>query len=210
MSPTFASKYDQKIFVVDKCGYCISAVGSNISTNQIVKDAFIQISEREYTANLVILLGLGIDVILGMNWMKNHGVLIDTSTRTIMLRDPKNNDAFRVPLPRKFDLHNVANAIQPVALANILVVSEFLDVFPDELLGLPPNKEIEFKIELLPGTKPISQRSYRMLPNELAELKIQLHELLEKGLIRPSSSPWGCPTIFVKKKDKPLWMCVDY
>ena len=78
MSPTFASKYNQKIFVVDKGGYCISAVRSNISTNQIVKDVLIQISEQEYTANLVILLGLGIDVILGMNWMKNHGVLIDT------------------------------------------------------------------------------------------------------------------------------------
>ena len=101
----------KKIFVVDKGGYCISAAGNNISTNQIVKDVLIQISEREYAANLVILLGLGIDVILGMNWMKNHGVLIDTSTITIMLRDPKNNDAFLVPLPREFDLQNVANAI---------------------------------------------------------------------------------------------------
>ena len=97
MSPTFASKYDQKIFVVDKGGYCISVAESNISTNQIVKDVCIQISENEYTANLVILPGLGIDVILDMNWMKNHGVLIDTSTRTIMLRDPRNSDAFLVP-----------------------------------------------------------------------------------------------------------------
>ena len=104
MSPTFASKYYQKIFVVDKGGYCISATGSNISTNQIVKDVRIQISEWEYTANLVVLPGLGIDVILGMNLMKNHGVLIDTSTRTIMLRDPWNNDAFLVPLSREFDL----------------------------------------------------------------------------------------------------------
>ena len=104
----------------------------------------------------MILSGLGIDVILGMNWMKNHGVLIDTSTRTIMLRDPKNNDAFLVPLPREFDLQNVANAIQPMALADIPILCEFLDVFPDELLGLPLDKEIEFKIELLPGTAPIS------------------------------------------------------
>ena len=89
MSPTFASKYDQKIFVVDKGSYCISTAKNNISTNQIVKDVLIQISEREYTTNLVILPGLGIVVILGMNWMKNHGVLIDTSTRTITLRDPR-------------------------------------------------------------------------------------------------------------------------
>ena len=71
MSPTCTSKYDKKIVVVDKGGYCISIAGSNISTNQIVRDVCIQISEREYTANLVILPGLGIDVILGMNWMKN-------------------------------------------------------------------------------------------------------------------------------------------
>ena len=94
-----------------------------------------------------------------------------------------------------------------MALADNLVVCEFPDVFPEELPGLPPNREIEFKIELLPGTAPISRRPYRMPPNELAELKIQLHELLEKGLIRPSSSPWGCPAIFVKKKDKSLRMC---
>ena len=123
----------------------------------------------------MILLGLGIDVILGMNWMKNHGVLIDTSTRTVMLRDPKNNEAFLVPLPREFDLHNVVNAIQPMALADIPVVYEFLDVFPNELPGLPPNREIVFKIELLPDTAPISRRPYRMPSNELVELKIQLH-----------------------------------
>ena len=85
-----------------------------------------------------------------------------------------------------------------------------MDVFPEELPGLPPDREVEFKIELLPGTAPISRRPYRMPPNELAELKTQLNELLKKGLIRPSSSPWGCPAIFVKKKDQSLRMCVDY
>ena len=69
---------------------------------------------------------------------------------------------------------------------------------------------MEFKIELIPGTAPISRRPYRMPPNELAELKTQLNELLKKGLIRPSSSPWGCSAIFVKKKDQSMRMCVDY
>jgi hypothetical protein len=86
----------------------------------------------------------------------------------------------------------------------------FLDVFPDDLPGLPPDIEVEFVIELIPGTSPISRRAYRMLPNELAELKVQLEELLEKGFIKPSSSPWGCPALFVKKKDQTLRMCVDY
>jgi hypothetical protein len=89
-------------------------------------------------------------------------------------------------------------------------VCEFLDVFPEDLLGLPPKRNVEFMIELKPGTCPISRRSYRMPPNELVELKIQLQDLLEKGFIRPSSSPWGWPTIFVKKKDQTLRMCMDY
>ena len=74
-----------------------------------------------------------------------------------MLRDPKNNDAFQVPLPREFDLQNVANAIQPVALGDIPVVCEFPDAFPDELPGLPPDREIEFKIELLPVPRPFPE-----------------------------------------------------
>jgi hypothetical protein len=75
---------------------------------------------------------------------------------------------------------------------------------------MPPDKDIEFMIELQPGTTPISKRPYRMSPKELAELKNQLQELLDKGYIRPSSSPWGCPALFVKKKDGSLQMCVDY
>ena len=142
--------------------------------------------------------------------MSGYGVLIDTSTRMIMLREPQSNNAFLVPLPRSFDLQNLACAIQTMTLLDILVVCEFPDVFLDELPRLPPDRDVDFKIELLLGTAPISRRPYRMPPNELAELKVQLQGLLEKGLIRPSSSLWGCPALFVKKKDKSLRMCVDY
>ena len=90
------------------------------------------------------------------------------------------------------------------------MVCEYADVFLDDLPGLPPDRAIEFVIELQPGTAPISKRPYRMPPKELAELKIQLQELLDKGYIRPSSSPWGCPALFVKKKDDCLRLCVDY
>ena len=89
MSQTFASKHHQKIIEVDKGGYCISSVGATISTNQIVRDVLISIQEREYTMDLIVLPGLAIDVILGMSWMSGHGVLIDTTTRTIMLTEPK-------------------------------------------------------------------------------------------------------------------------
>ena len=99
MSQAFASKYDQKIIEVDKGAYSISSTWATISTNQIVRDVLISIQEREYTRDLIVLLGLAIDVILGMRWMSNHGVLIDTSTRTLMLREPKGSNAFLVPLP---------------------------------------------------------------------------------------------------------------
>jgi hypothetical protein len=90
------------------------------------------------------------------------------------------------------------------------VLCEFPDVFPEDVHGVPPERDVQFMIELKPGTAPISRRSYRMPPNELAELETQLQDLLEKGLIRPSSSPWGCPASFVKKKDQTLRMCMDY
>jgi len=156
------------------------------------------------------LLGLGIDVILGMKWMSDHGVLIDTSTRVIMLREPGSREAFLVQLPKSDDIRHAANAIRPLTVEEIPVVCEFPDVFPEDLLGLPPDRDIEFKIDLILGTTPISRRPYLMPHNELAELKKQLQELLEKGHIRPSSSPWGCPALFFKKKDKSLRMCVDY
>ena len=104
--------------------------------------------------------------------MKDHGVLIDTSTRTIMLREPKGGNAFLVPLSRKFELQHLARAIQTTTLCDIPVVYEFSDVFLEELPGLPPDRDVEFKIELVPGTAPISRRPYRMPPNELARLKI--------------------------------------
>ena len=129
---------------------------------------------------------------------------------TVMLREPKGGNAFLVPLSHNFELQNLSYAIQATTLCDIPVVCEFPDVFPDELSGLPLDRDVEFKIELVPGTVPISRRPYRMPPNELAELKIQLQDLLDKGLIQPRSSPWGCPALFVKKKDKSLRMCVDY
>ena len=99
---------------------------------------------------------------------------------------------------------------EPIDVQEIPVVREFPDVFSKELPGLPPDREVEFSIELVPGTNPVSIAPYRMAPLELRELKVQLQDLLDKGFIRPSTSPWGAPVLFVKKKDGSLRMCVDY
>jgi len=90
------------------------------------------------------------------------------------------------------------------------VLSEFPDVFPKELSGLPPKRELDLSIELKPGTKPISKTPYRMTTLELQELQVQLKELLRIGHIRPNISPWGAPVIFVEKKDGSLRLCINY
>ena len=93
---------------------------------------------------------------------------------------------------------------------DISIVKEFPDVVSEDLLGLPPEREVEFTIDLVPGTGPISKTPYRLAPAELKELKEQLQDLLDKGFIRPSASPWGAPVLFVKKKDGSMRLCIDY
>jgi hypothetical protein len=97
-----------------------------------------------------------------------------------------------------------------LAAESISVIEEFMDVFPEELPGMMPERGVEFYIDLIPGTAPIAKRPYRMAPAELAELKLQITELQQKGYIRPSSSPWGAPILFVTKKDGSMRMCIDY
>jgi hypothetical protein len=105
---------------------------------------------------------------------------------------------------------SLLNKVQGTSLNEIGIVREYPDVFPEELPGMPPNRDIEFMIELLPGTPPISKRPYRMPVNELVELKKQIAELQSKGFIHPSSVPWGALMLFVEKKDGTQRMCVDY
>ena len=102
------------------------------------------------------------------------------------------------------------NSLKGGSLEEVPVVRDYPDVFLEELPGMPPDRDIEFLIDLIPGTGPIAKRPYRMPPQELEELKKQIRELQAQGFIRPSSSPWGAPVLFVEKKDGTLRMCVDY
>jgi hypothetical protein len=158
----------------------------------------------------MLLPGQGIDAILGMNWLKFYGVVLDLKRRVVELRLPSYEDRMSLRIPPNSASPVAANVEASPDLASIPVVCEFSDVFPEDLPGLPPDRDVEFIIELEPSTAPFSRRPYRMAPPELAEMKKQLEELLQKGFIRSSSSPWGYPAIFVKKKDDTLWMCVDY
>ncbi|GJR57451.1 putative reverse transcriptase domain-containing protein [Tanacetum coccineum] len=95
-------------------------------------------------------------------------------------------------------------------LEDVPIVRDFPEVFPKELPGLPPTRQVEFQIDLMPGAAPVARAPYRLAPSEMKELSEQLQELSDKGFIRPSSSPWGAPVLFVKKKDGSFRMCIDY
>ena len=99
---------------------------------------------------------------------------------------------------------------QVPSIESVSIVREFLDVFLEDLHGMPPDRDIDFCIDLELGTRSISIPPYRIAPAELRGLKAQLQELLGKGFIRPNASPWGAPLLFVKKKDGSFWMCIDY
>jgi hypothetical protein len=143
----------------------------------------VTLAERDFPTNMVVLKGQDIDVILGMNWLAQHKAILNTDLRTIRLSYGQEEVLLSIPvaIPTK-PIGRVYEAIIP-EIQDILVVCEFSDVFLEDLPGLPPEIAVEFMIELKPGTAPISRRSYRMPANELAELKTQLQDLLEKGFI---------------------------
>jgi hypothetical protein len=191
-------------------GFIIHSPGGQIFTKEVAFHVPVTLAERDFPTNMIVLKGQDIDIILGMNWLAHHKAILNTDLRTIRLSYGHEEVLLSIPvaIPAK-PFGRVYEAIIP-EIQDIPVVCEFPDVFPEDLPGLPLERDVEFVIELKHGMAPISRRSYQMPLNELAELKTQLQDLLEKGFIRPSSSPRGCPAIFVKKKDQTLRMCVDY
>ncbi|GJW49468.1 putative reverse transcriptase domain-containing protein [Tanacetum coccineum] len=114
------------------------------------------------------------------------------------------------PTARVYMMATEEDKVVRDVVTDVPVVNEFLDVFPEDLPGIPPERQVEFRIDLIPGATPIHKTPYRLALSEMKELMSQLQELLDKGFIRPSSSPWGAPILFVKKKDDSMRMCIDY
>jgi hypothetical protein len=189
--------------------YMISTPGGKIVTRHIAKKTPLDLAGKVFKVYLIILDGQGIDVILGMWWMKRHKALLDTVARVVHLDSLVHGvTVLQLSLPSVAPLslhHTTAQELEEIP-----VVREFPNVFPDDLPGMPLDWDVEFTIELQPVTTPIFRQPYKMTPKELAELKVQLKELLDKANIHTSSSPWGCSTLFVKNKDQTLRLCVDY
>jgi hypothetical protein len=142
----------------------------------------------EFQADLIVLKTEGLDIILGMDWLKKHHGNISCSDRTVALT---NHNGVKVEChPQALKPEPMVCSIQAHTVEEVPVVCEYPDVFPDDLPRMPPDRDLEFIIDLVPETAPIAKRPYRMAANELEELKKQLRELQAKGYIRPSSSPW--------------------
>ncbi|KAL0536899.1 hypothetical protein IC582_025862 [Cucumis melo] len=205
--------------------------GECMLSKEKVKACQIEISGHVIEVTLIVLDMLDFDVILGMDWLAANHASIDCSRKEVTF-NPPSLASFKFKGGGSKSLPQIISAIRAskllsqgtwgilasvvdtreadVSLSSEPVVRDYPDVFPEELPGLPPHREVEFAIELEPGTVPISRAPYRMAPAELKELKVQLQELLDKGFIRPSVSPWGAPVLFVKKKDGSMRVCIDY
>ncbi|KAL4020671.1 hypothetical protein IC575_019452 [Cucumis melo] len=205
--------------------------GECMLSKEKVKACQIKIAGHVIEVTLLVLDMLDFDVILGMDWLAANHASIDCSRKEVAF-NPPSMASFKFKGEGSRSLPQVISAIRAskllsqgtlsilasvvdtrevdVSLSSEPVVRDYPDVFHEELQGLPPHREVEFSIELEPGIVPISRAPYKMAPAELKELKVQLQELLEKGFIRPSVSPWGAPVLFVKKNDGSMRLCIDY
>ena len=207
--------------------YVSSPLGFRASIGMICRGCELEISGTLLTVDLRIMDMSEFDVILGMYWLIAYRVIIDYERRRVTAYTWDNTRV--VFQGDKHDIlpHTVHESRCQGQLTGWLasltledevrqdldlprVVCEYADVFPNELPVLPPHRDVDFGIKLHPGTSPISMTPHRMAPVELQKLRVQLQELVDKGFIRPSTSPWGAPVLFTKKKNKTLRLCIDY
>ena len=203
----------------------------SVIVNKVYRDCPIRIREYEFLGDLIELSFREFDVILGIDWLSRHQAIVDCRMERVTLRTP-NEDKVTFIDERSNHLSNVISTATARTMVwkgceaylayvieiekarpsvfDIPTVSYFSDEFLEELPRLPPQREIEFVINVVPGATPASITPYRMAPLELKEMKLKLQELLEKGFIQLSVSPWGAPMLFVKKKDGTLRLCIDY
>ncbi|KAD4179813.1 hypothetical protein E3N88_28404 [Mikania micrantha] len=196
----------------------------------VYRNCKITIDDEDYMIDLIPMLLGEFDVVVGMDWLSSNQANIVCNRKIIQLMSPSGKEVIIHGEKRdgivicsiikalkyinrggKSYLAYVVDAEKEVKkLEDIPIVRDFPDVFPDDLPGVPPERDVEFRIDLVPGAKPIAKTPYRLAPTEMQELMTQIQELLDKGFIRPSISPWGAPVLFVKKKDGSMRMCIDY
>ncbi|GJS49340.1 putative reverse transcriptase domain-containing protein [Tanacetum coccineum] len=238
ISTTFSSLIDITPTTLDHYYDVELADGKIIGINTIIRGCTLNFLDHPFNINLMPVELGSFDVIIGMDWLSKYHALIDCAEKIV--RIPWGNETLIVhgdgsnqgngtylnlilcTKTHKYLLkgHNVflAHVTMKEAkensrekrLEDVPIVRDFPKVFPKDLPGLPPTRQVEFQIDLMPGAAPVARAPYRLAPSEMKELSEQLQELSDKGFIRPSSSPWGAPVLFVKKKDGSFRMCIDY
>nr|GEW94427.1 putative reverse transcriptase domain-containing protein [Tanacetum cinerariifolium] len=227
ISSAFASRVTMTPTLLDHV-LCISTpLQDSVRITHVYKNLSLQFDDKIRAINALPLDMCEFDIILGMDWLTEHHATIDCRSYRVIFGDIHAPEfIYHGSLPGKS--MQIISALQACTLlshsyegflaTNHDTTSDVPSIhdqpivfeFPDELPGIPPIREVEFNIELIPGSEPISKAPYRMAPIELKELRDQLQELLERGFIRPSVSPWGAPVLFVKKKDGSMRLCIDY
>ncbi|GJX88986.1 putative reverse transcriptase domain-containing protein [Tanacetum coccineum] len=180
------------------------ADGKSLTTNTILRGCTLNLQNHLFKIDLLPIELGSFDVIVGMDWMAEHRAEVVCYEKYI--RVPYGNDMLIVQGERS----GVKNKSRLEVISSIRTQKDFPEVFPEDLPGLPPTRQVEFHIELIPGAAPVACAPYRLAPVKMKELAEQLKELFDKGFIRPSSSPWGAPILFVKMKDGSFRMCIDY
>ncbi|GJU28848.1 putative reverse transcriptase domain-containing protein [Tanacetum coccineum] len=220
-------------------GYNVElADGRIIGVNTILMGCTLNLRNHPFNINLMPVEMGSFDVIIGMDWLSKYSAVIDCAKKIV--RIPWRNktliihgdgstqgDVTRLNIISCTKTQKYMEKGFPIFLAHVTakevgdkskmkrledvsIVQDFPEVFPEDLPGLPPTRQVEFQIDLVPGAAPVARAPYRLAPSEMKELSEQLKELSDKGFIRPSSSPWGAPVLFVKKKDGSFRMCIDY
>ncbi|GJY62246.1 putative reverse transcriptase domain-containing protein [Tanacetum coccineum] len=176
--------------------------GNLVSTNTVIQGATLTLLNQPFKIDLMPIKLGSFDVVIGMDWLSKYHARIICDEKVIHI--PINGETLiiRVQVMEKKS--------DEKRLEDIPVVRKFLEVFPEDLPGLPPVRQVEFQIDLIPGAAPVARAPYRLAPSEMQELSNQLQELADRGFIRPSTSPWGALVLFVKKKDGSFRMCIDY
>jgi hypothetical protein len=213
ISAIYVEKHNLPIALL-RCQMIVSSPGGDMPVRHLCPKVDLKIRGVDFVTNLIVLESKGVDTILGMDWLSKHKVLIECAKKSVKLTTPNGKELKFVAEP-VVTAKGIANRVKVNQLdasqgSEVPVVNEFTDVFTKELSGMLPDRDIEFVIELKPGTAPIYKTPFRMTTPELAELKEHIKELLEKGYIHPSSSSWEAPVIFVPKKDGTQRLRVDY
>ncbi|GKC18510.1 putative reverse transcriptase domain-containing protein [Tanacetum coccineum] len=180
------------------------ADGKLVSTNTVLRGCTLKLLNQLFEVDLMPIELGAFDVIIGMDWLVKHDALIVCGKKEVHI-PVKGEKIHRKGMPFVYSACD-----REKHLEGMPILRNFPEVFPDDLPGLPPPRQVEFEIKLVPGATPVTRAPYRLAPSELKELSDQPKELSEKGFIRSSSSPWGALVLFVKKKDRSFHMCIDY